>query len=91
MKKKLTLFLISSLIATASARADFSFTEASDFTGDAFFEPPTAQKSVEKKQNEDRHTMPPVKQLRLKIKSKLKQREQKNYELAPTADSVYSG
>lgn len=91
MKKKLTLLIITSLIATSSAMADFSFSESSDFTGEAFFASPEPQeKTVENKTDDDRHTMPPVKQLRLKIKSKMKQREERNYEYAPTAKDVYS-
>ena len=91
MKKKLTLLLITSLIATSAAMADFSFSEASDYTGEAFFAPPeTVGKAEEKKSDDDRHTMPPVKQLRLKLKSKMKQREERNYIMAPTAKDVYS-
>ena len=91
MKKRLAILLISTLITAASAKADYSFTEASDFTGDAFFAPPVANKVAPQKDNKNRHTTPPVKQLRLKIKNKLKQREMRNNELAPTSDTVYSG
>ena len=74
--------------------ADYSFVDSSDFTGDAFFTTPsTSRKQVD--QNEDsssKHTMPPVKKARLKIKKALKEREVKNYQKAPVMpqNDVYS-
>ena len=91
MKKRLALLFITSLIITNSVKAEYSFTEASDFTGEAFFTPPALQREAEAKKNDSRsHTIPPIKRLRLKIQNKLKQQELKNNELAPTAKDVYS-
>jgi len=97
LKKKLTLALISLLVISSSARADFAFTEQSDYTGEAFFTPATHQQKesnfVDNKDDESNngHTVPPIKKLRMSIKNKMQNREMKNYELAPTAKDVYAG
>lgn len=96
MKKKLTLALISLLVISTSARADFAFTEQADYTGEAFFSPATQQEKEknfieEDKESESRHTIPPIKKLRLSIKDKMQRNAAKKYELAPTAKDVYAG
>lgn len=92
MNKKLIIALISTLVAANTASAEFAFTEPSDFTGDAFFTPPVAEREVkDKKSSKSSETIPPIKLLRLKLKQKLKAKENLKYELAPTATDVYSG
>ena len=92
MKKKLALLFISSLIVTCSANADFAFTEESDYTGEAFFTPPSNEKPVKvEKDRDSSHSVPPLKLLRLKWQDRAKKQEQKRYELAPTAADLYTG
>ena len=75
------------------AFADFAFTEQSDFTGEAFFTPHVVEPAqVEKRQKSSRDaTIPPVKLMRMTISDKLKHRDAKRYELAPTAQDLYEG
>ena len=98
MKQRLILLILFSLIIGNVANAEYSYVDSSDFTGDAFFTPPAL---MEKQQEEARqandtgvkHSIPPLKKLRLKIKKKLHERNAKKYELAPTApqeDDVYA-
>lgn len=92
MKKKLIIALITSLVAVNSVNAEFAFTEASDFTGDAFFTPPVKEENVkEHKSSNTKHTVPPLKSLRLKLKQRAVEKANKNFELAPTASDVYAG
>lgn len=91
MKRKLALTLITSLIVTNSVFADFAFTEASDFTGEAFFESPSPIVNQSSKKKESTHTVPPIKKARLFLKQKLKQRQDAQNELAPTAEDIYAG
>jgi len=97
LNKRIALVLISSLIVTASANAEYSYMETSDFTGEAFFLPPsitredTATNSVVR-DDEDQgstHTAPPFKNLRMKIQERAKYRDAINSELAPTAKDLY--
>ena len=97
MKKELAILFttLSILFAGSAKAADYSFAEPSDFTGEAFFTPPVFQEqaNAEKKSSGMKHTMPPVKKLRLMIKKKIKERNMKKYELAPTLEEqsdVYS-
>ncbi len=91
MNKKFTTLLIASLIV-APAYADFAFTQESDFTGEAFFTPTVTQpQNVVKEKSGRAHTTPPIKQLRLTIQDKLREKDQKKYELAPTAQDIYEG
>ena len=70
MKKKLILIL-SSLIIVNASYAEYSYIDSSDFTGDAFFTPPSVQEKQEtaKKANDFGRTPtpPPLKKLRLKM------------------------
>lgn len=91
MKKKLALLFITSLFLTSQVKADFAFSEAADYTGEAFFTPPDVQVQQEKKKHSSKKTTPPVKQLRLKIKESLDKKELRNQELAPTAADSYAG
>ncbi len=92
MKKKLIIALISSIVAANSASADFAFSEASDYTGDAFFTPPANEENItDNKKSSSKETIPPVKLLRLKLKQKFHDKENKKFELAPTASDLYTG
>ena len=95
MKKKLTTLLISSLLATCSANADYGFDSPSDYTGEAFFTPPAIEQqgnlSSGGSSGESKHTIPPIKQLRMKLRERAIEKESKMYELAPTASDVYNG
>lgn len=93
MNKKIALTLISSLIITNTAFANYDYLETSDFTGEAFFIPAssiaetkTKSTTSEKKQH---GTTPPLKKLRLKIQERAKYRDAINSELAPTAKDLY--
>ena len=78
MNKKILLTILTSLIFASVAKADFSFSEPADYTGEAFFSPATSQpKTVTQKEVSHTETMPPVKLLRLKIKEKMKARDAK--------------
>lgn len=96
MRKRLTLLLISTLMTTACAHADVGLSGAEDFTGEAFFEPPLLEQPNSAKSSSDKEglhnsTTPPIKLLRLRLKNASDRRELKKYELAPTAEEVYSG
>ena len=71
MNKKLLLLLISSFLTLTTARADYSFDTAGDYTGEAFFSTAdTPQKSSSgsmKDAEADHHTVPPIKQLRFPL------------------------
>lgn len=92
MNKKLIIALISSIVAANSVSADFAFSEAADYTGDAFFAPPIAEDNLkEKKKPSSKETLPPIKLLRLKLKQKFSDKENRKYELAPTVNDIYKG
>ena len=97
MKKIPVLLILFSLIIGNAVKADYSYVDSSDFTGDAFFTPPVFQEQQEEaRQANDlgvKHSVPPLKKLRLKIQKKLNERNAKKYELAPTApqeEDVYA-
>lgn len=94
MNKKLTIFLITSLVAVNTAFADYSFVDEGDFTGDAFFQPPGVKAKQEEANSPTRKaTLPPLKKARLIIKKKLKERDAKKFEQAPVAprgDDIFS-
>ena len=94
MNKKLVAILISSLVAANTAFADYSFVDPADFTGDAFFIPPAVKEQQEEASQapQRKTTLPPLKKARLILKKKLKERDAKKYEQAPTApsDDIFS-
>ena len=98
MKKRLILLILFSLIITNVSYAEYSYVDSSDFTGDAFFTPPSLQeKQVAAQKANDfgrTPTPPPLKKLRLKIKKKLHERNLRQNQLAPTApqedEDIYS-
>ena len=91
MKKKILFTLITSLIVSNATYAYFDFEDTSDFTGEAFFSTATSgtQNVESKTEKENRHTTPPLKDLRLKLQEKAKYRDLVNSELAPTAKDLY--
>ena len=91
-KKIVKTFILTSLISMP-VYADFAFTQESDYTGEAFFTPYVEQPQSSVKSGSSSHhgSVPPVKLMRLKIQEKLKQRDDRRYELAPTAQDVYEG
>lgn len=103
MKKRLATLLITTFAITYPVSAEFGFDTAADYTGEAFFAPPSLSKSAqsniyEKNQyyddgpsEETSHTIPPIKQLRIKLKDRERAKQQKMFELAPTATDLYSG
>ena len=96
MKKKLLLTLITSLIFSANVKADFAFSEAADFTGEAFFEPinsssQSGTNNASSGEKSSRGTTPPIKQFRLMLEEKAKAKEARDNMLAPTAEDLYQG
>ena len=88
MKKKLLSLFITTLVLANAAFAEYSFVSPEDFTGDAFFTPPAFKLEEEKPQNTQGSrdkTTPPVKQIRLLLKNKMKERSDKKMQLAPVA------
>ncbi len=94
MNKRIVAILISSLIAANAVFADYSFVDPEDFTGDAFFVPPAVRAKENQESNAPvrKATMPPVKKARLILKKKLRERENKKFQYAPSApqDDIYS-
>ncbi len=97
MKKKLLTLFITTLVLANAAFAEYSFVDPEDFTGDAFFTPPAFKLEEENKQTQTKKssrdkTLPPVKQMRLLIKNKMKERSDKKLELAPVApqEDIYA-
>ncbi len=93
MNKKIVISLISSLIIANSATAEFSNSEISDFTGDAFFMPPAMEinsfnrnndKNASETHGSQHGTLPPLKKLRLRIKNHKLQNKINESQLAPT-------
>ena len=99
MRKKLVIFVLFSTLLNSSVLSAYSFDTAEDYTGEAFFVTPSSDKpSVmtttmyeDEEVSRSSHTMPPIKKLRLKLKQRNIEKEQKIYELAPTASDVYTG
>ena len=98
MKRKLALLLITTLLVSTAAYADFGFDTEADYTGEAFFAPADSTSSNTHNYNnsssgekKDSHTVPPVKQLRLKLQDHMDRKEARKYELAPTAADIYTG
>lgn len=84
---------------TSAVNAEYGYDSASDFTGEAFFAPPSIKQpsntfyevGKEESFGDSERTIPPMKQIRLKLQEKLNSREQKRFELAPTASDIYAG
>ena len=78
MKNKIILSLIASLIISNVAFADYSFNEQTDFTGEAFFSMPGADPQTPSSKDESSsHTIPPIKQLRMKLKNNAKKQNKR--------------
>lgn len=87
-KKRIALILISSFIAANTAFADYGFVDPADFTGDAFFTPPSANQA-EKVESSNKtgvtHTIPPIKKLRLILRKRAQENNAKKFQYAPVA------
>ena len=94
MQKKITSVFITTLFLSGTAMANISLDTPEDYTGEAFFSPPSIEqrKNVSDSNKTDSHTVPPLKQLRLKLQNNARIKEQKLMEAAPTgANDIYSG
>lgn len=92
MKKKVILALITPLIISNIAYAEFGYGTTEDFTGEAFFNTPLPINYENKTKNHGLgKTQPPLKKLRLTIQNSLKHRNDINNELAPTYEDIYKG
>ncbi len=98
MKRKLSTLFIASLILTTSVNAEYGFDSVSDYTGEAFFAPPSLEqpsdsiyKSPTESEGQSYGTIPPMKQIRLKLQNRAREKEQQMFELAPTASDIYTG
>jgi hypothetical protein len=66
--------------------------EEEEYTGEVFFTSSTGETAVRnKKERCIQRTDPPIKKLRLMIKSKIDERNRQNNELAPTPNDAYVG
>jgi len=96
LKNKLSkIFLISSLLLTF-INMSYAFDSVSDYTGEAFFEPSSSESvkssgSSSSNKNVNKHTTPPIKQLRQKLKERALEKDRSSFELAPTASDTYTG
>lgn len=91
MKKKLSILLITLFVASCSARAEFDTLPGEDFTGESFFSSPSVNQVEQPKVKKDHHTVPIIKQLRLKLQDRHMRREQADMELAPVSSDNYVG
>lgn len=96
MKKKILSIITLLFLINNSVKAEYMFDSADDYTGEAFFTSPTSERVVVGNSNDDdknsrEKTLPPLKLLRLKMQQKSIEKDQRKYELAPTAFEVYSG
>ncbi|MCQ2740106.1 MAG: hypothetical protein MJ237_07755 [bacterium] len=83
MNKRFIIFLVFLLTATLSAKANDIDMEMSDFTGESFFVGPVSDTEKSDKELKHGRTTPPLKQLRLTIQNKLKEKENDASEFAP--------
>lgn len=88
MNKKYTILLTLFIAGTLSVRADYTFPDGMDYTGETYFEstPVNMHQEGKSKDSKNTSTTPPVKMLRLNIQNKLYERAANKIELAPTAD-----
>ena len=89
---------------TIPARADIGFDSVADYTGEAFFAPPSLESPAQSNfystnqfydddsmESDSKHTIPPFKQLRMRLKERERANQAKMYELAPTVTDIYAG
>ena len=88
MKIKITTALISALFIASTAFAEPALMNVEDFTGEAFFTPATPRVDESDKGSDSasgrKTTPPPLKQLRLTVQDKMRERHEKQTQLAPT-------
>jgi len=89
VKKKISLLLITIFSTALIARADFTMTKTSDYTGDAFFGAPKyVEETPTEEKSETSGTIPPLKKLRLEIREQIKKQNDKKYAPAPVMEEV---
>ncbi|MBR2430537.1 LPS-assembly protein LptD [bacterium] len=96
MKKNL---FITFILLIGISQVTMAFDSPADYTGEAFFTPPSLEDSYRSSLGQtkapydesDSHTIPPIKQLRLKWEARERAKMQEQYELAPTAQDLYTG
>ena len=94
MKKTLITILTLSLTLSLSAKAEQSFMDTTEYTGDVFFEPavmyPT--QSGHSHGQETNKTIPPIKLLRMKLQNRSEKKTENSMEYAPVAPkpSIYN-
>lgn len=98
MKRRIVALFITSLVLSAAPRVAYGFDSVGDYTGEAFFASPSIQQPSDsflyngtQKEPESRGTTPPIKQLRLKLQEREREKASKIFELAPTASDLYKG
>lgn len=96
MKSKLLKIFVISVLLIGTINVGYGFDSVEDYTGEAFFEPSSmddvkAMNSTPAGEKEEKHTIPPIKQLRLKLRERALEKEQRALELAPTAPETYAG
>ena len=85
MNKKIVIAFILTLFTASAARADFSFVESGDFTGDSYFTSPIPENEPKKDKGISRTpTTPPIKKMRLMIQDKMEKDAADRSQLAPT-------
>ena len=80
----------------AFTNISYGFDTVGDYTGEAFFEPPALESSrtnASSSSNDgvSKHTTPPIKQIRQKLRDRSIERAKSSLELAPTAEDLYAG
>lgn len=97
MKKRIATIFIVSVFLTNPVKANDVYGSVGDYTGEAFFAQPSIPQqmyptnSSTTSSKDDHYTIPPIKQLRMKLHERAIEKEQRNYELAPTAEDLYKG
>jgi lipopolysaccharide export system protein LptA len=95
LKSKIRVLYISLLLLTISANAEYGLDGISDYTGEAFFAHPSLEQPegniFGETTKKDKGTIPFIKQIRLNLQENAKIKEDKYYELAPTASDIYTG
>lgn len=84
------------MISAPIVKAEFGFDTTADYTGEAFYTPPSLlqeapQPVVVDNEEKSGETVPPIKLLRQKFKNRAEKKQEQIYELAPTASDLYSG
>ena len=92
MKKKILLVLITSLLASGYAKAEFGYADSYDLTGEAYFMPPSPMADLAPKtKSKSDGTVLPFEKIRATLKNNAVKKEAVNNELAPMPQDIYAG